>query len=49
MQLARPGVLMLTAGLMLAGIFTGNPVFYGIALAFALIAFAIWQTTPAYQ
>lgn len=46
MHLARPGALVLVAGLVLTGAFTGNPVFYGIALAFALIAFAIWQTTP---
>jgi hypothetical protein len=43
---ARPGVVLLSAGLVLTGAFTGNPVFYGIALAFALIAFAIWNTTP---
>jgi hypothetical protein len=43
---ARPAVVVLSAGLVLAGTFTGNPVFYGIALAFALIAFAIWNTTP---
>ncbi|MDP2853075.1 MAG: hypothetical protein Q8O28_02370 [Smithellaceae bacterium] len=46
MHLARPGVLVLTAGLVLAGAITCNPVFYGIALASALIAFAIWQITP---
>jgi hypothetical protein len=46
MYWARPGVVLLSAGSVLAGAFTGNPVFYGIALAFALIAFAIWNTTP---
>ena len=43
---ARPGVVVLSAGLVLAGVFTGNLVFYGIAIAFALVAFAIWNTTP---
>jgi hypothetical protein len=37
---ARPGVVLLSAGLVLSGAFTGNLVFYGIAIAFALIAFA---------
>ena len=46
LHLARPGVVVLAAGLVLTGAITGNPVFYGIALVFALIAFAIWQTTP---
>lgn len=45
-HLARPGVLIAVAGFVLAGAWTGNPVFYGMALAFALIAFAVWQTTP---
>lgn len=45
-HLARPGVLVAVAGLVLAGAWTGNPVFYIMALAFALIAFAVWQTTP---
>jgi len=42
---ARPGVVALSAGLVLAGVFTGKLVFYGMAIAFSLIAFAIWQTT----
>jgi len=46
MDLARPTVLVLTAGLVLAGAITSNPAFYGIALASALIGFAMWQTTP---
>jgi hypothetical protein len=46
MDLARPGVFVLAVGLVLAGAITCNPVFFGIALAFTLIAFAIGQTTP---
>ena len=46
MTLARPGAVMLVAGFVLAWAFTGNLVFYGIALAFAFIAVAIWQTIP---
>lgn len=45
-DLARPGVLLLVAGLVLTGVLTGNLLLHGIALALALIAFAIWQTTP---
>ncbi|MEE9912210.1 MAG: hypothetical protein K4571_10865 [Deltaproteobacteria bacterium] len=44
--LARPGVFALAAGLVLTGIFTGNPVFYGIALVVTLIGLAIWRVTP---
>lgn len=44
--LARPGVVVLVAVFVLTGALTGNLVFYGIALAFAFIAFAIWQTIP---
>ena len=43
---ARPSVVVLSVGLVLAGAFTGNLVFYGIAIAFALVAFAIWNATP---
>ena len=43
---ARPGVVVLSAGLVLAGAFTGNLIFYGMAIAFALISFAICNTTP---
>lgn len=46
MLAVRPGVVIIAAGLALAGAFSGNPVYYGIALAFALVGFAIWQTTP---
>lgn len=46
LRLARPGVLVAVAGFVLAGAWTGHPVFYGMALAFTLIAFAVWQTTP---
>ena len=46
MDLARPAVLALTAGLALTGAVIANPVFYGIAGVSALIGFAIWQTTP---
>lgn len=46
MNLARPGVVLLIAGLALAGSLTGNPAFYAISLAFTLIAFAVWRTTP---
>jgi len=42
----RPGVVVVSAGLVLAGAFTGNLVFYGIPIVFALITFAIWNTTP---
>jgi hypothetical protein len=46
MVLARPGVVVLAAGFVLTGAITGNPVFYGIALICAVIAFAVWQTIP---
>ncbi|PKN18198.1 MAG: hypothetical protein CVU71_11835 [Deltaproteobacteria bacterium HGW-Deltaproteobacteria-6] len=45
-NLARPGVVVLASGLALAGLFTGNPAFYYIALVFTLIGFAIRQTAP---
>ncbi len=45
-DLARLGTVLLMAVLLLAGAFTGNPVFYGIAAFAALVTFAIWQTTP---
>lgn len=46
MDLARPGAVVLAAVLVLAGAASGNLVFYGIALVFALLAFAIWQISP---
>jgi len=46
MVLARPGVVALVAGLVLAGSLTGNPAFYAIALAFSIIALAVWMITP---
>ena len=45
-DVARLGTALLTVVLLMAGAFTGNPVFYGIAVFAALITFAIWQTTP---
>jgi len=45
-DMARWGTAVLTSFLLLAGVFTGNPVFYGIAASTALVTFAIWQTTP---
>ncbi len=45
-ELARPGAVLLAAGLALAGAFTRNPVFFGIALAAAILAYAVWQTAP---
>ncbi|NLA41413.1 MAG: hypothetical protein GX874_08405 [Smithella sp.] len=42
-EVARPGAILLAAGLALAGAFTRNPVFFGIALAAALLAFAVRQ------
>lgn len=45
-ELARPGFLLLAAALALAGAFTRNPVFFGIALAAGLLAYAVWQTAP---
>jgi len=45
-DMARWGTAVLTSFLLLAGVFTGNPVFYGIAAFTALVTFAIWQTTP---
>jgi len=34
------------AGSVLAGVLTGNPVFYGIAFVLVLIGFVIWRVTP---
>lgn len=45
-NLARPGVILLIAGFVLTGSFTGNHVFYAISMAFTLIAFAVWKITP---
>jgi hypothetical protein len=45
-DLARLGTALMTAISFLAGVLTGNPVFYGIAAFAALVTFAIWQTTP---
>ncbi|HPL97861.1 MAG TPA: hypothetical protein PLB14_07640 [Smithellaceae bacterium] len=42
----RYGAVMAAAGLVLAGTFTGNPVFYGIAAAAAVVSFALWKITP---
>jgi hypothetical protein len=46
MVLARPGVVALIAGLVLAGLLTGTPAFHAIALAFSIIALAVWMITP---
>lgn len=45
-RLARVGTVVVMAGVVLTGAFSGNPVFYGIALIFALPAFAIWRFSP---
>jgi len=42
----RRGAIAITCGLVLAGAFTGNFVFYGIAAAAALICVALWKITP---
>lgn len=46
MKIARLGVILIAASLVLAGAASGHLVFYGTALAFAMLALAIWQTTP---
>ena len=43
---ARHGIVAVVAGSVLAGVLTGNPVFYGIAFVFAMIGFVIWRVTP---
>jgi hypothetical protein len=43
-KLARPGFLLLAVVLALAGAFTRNPVFFGIALAAGVLAVAVRQT-----
>ncbi len=45
-ELARPATVLLALALALAGAFTRNPVFFGIALACAVLAFAVRQTAP---
>jgi hypothetical protein len=43
---ARYGIVAAATGSVLAGVLTGNPVFYGIAFVFAGIGFVIWRVTP---
>jgi len=43
---ARYGIIAAVAGSILAGVLTGNPVFYGIAFIFVMIGLVIWRVTP---
>ncbi|MRR16753.1 MAG: hypothetical protein EG826_09900 [Deltaproteobacteria bacterium] len=44
--LARYGSVAAAAGSAVAGVLTGNPVFYGIAFIFVVIGCVIWRVTP---
>lgn len=46
MRIARPLAVLIAVSSVLAGVYTGHLAFYGVALVFALLAFAIWQTSP---
>lgn len=43
---ARYGIVAAAAGSVLAGVLTGNPVFYGIAFVFVVIGFVMSRVTP---
>jgi len=45
-ELAGPGAILLAMAFALAGAFTRNLVFFGIALAAAILAYAVRQTAP---
>jgi hypothetical protein len=46
MNNVRRGFVLVTAGLVLAGAFSGSPVFYGIAAATAAVSFVLWKIAP---
>ena len=45
LPLAKPALMLVTAGFLITGAVTRNPVFYAVALAAGLLTLAVWWTT----